>query len=47
VCLRGDTAFALTANFDRWTKQGVRFALGKPTHPTLMKWAQGLAESAW
>ena len=47
VCLRGDTAFALTANFDRWTKQGVRFALGKPNHSTLTKWAQGLADSAW
>ncbi len=28
VCLRGDTDFALTAHFDRWSKAGVRFAFG-------------------
>ena len=47
VCLRGDTAFSLTTNFDRWTEQGVRFAFGKPAHPTLVELAQGLAEADW
>jgi hypothetical protein len=47
VCLRGDTAFSLTCKFDRWTEQGVRFAFGKPAHPSLVKLAQGLSEGAW
>jgi hypothetical protein len=28
VLLRGDTAFCLTENFDRWTEEGVHFVLG-------------------
>ncbi len=28
VLLRGDTAFCLTKNFDRWTEEGVHFVLG-------------------
>ena len=28
VLLRGDTDFALTANFDRWTEAGVKFVFG-------------------
>lgn len=47
VCLRGDTAFSLTANFDRWTEQGVRFAFGKPAHATLIAQAKGLSETDW
>jgi len=47
VCLRGDTAFSLTTNFDRWTEQGVRFAFGKPAHPSLIKLAEGLSEADW
>ena len=37
VCLRGDTDFALTANFDRWTEEGVRFAFGKDATKNLVK----------
>jgi hypothetical protein len=47
VCLRGDTAFSLTTNFDRWTEQGVRFAFGKPAHPSLVKLAEGLPGADW
>jgi hypothetical protein len=28
ILLRGDTAFCLTENFDRWTEEGVHFVLG-------------------
>ena len=28
VCLRGDTDFSLTQNFDRWTQEGVGFVFG-------------------
>jgi hypothetical protein len=46
VCLRGDTDFSLTANFDRWAGE-VDFLFGMDAHPTLVGRAQGLAESAW
>jgi len=47
VCLRGDTAFSLTTNFDRWTERDVRFAFGKPAHSSLVKLAEGLPEADW
>ena len=47
VCLRGDTDFSLTANFDRWTDDGVRFAFGIDAMPNLVKIAEGLQESCW
>jgi len=47
VCLRGDTDFALTANFDRWTDSGVRFAFGIDAMPNLVKIAQSIAEKDW
>ena len=28
ACLRGDTDFALTTHFDRWSKESVHFAFG-------------------
>ena len=46
VCLRGDTDFSLTANFDRWAER-VDFLFGMDAHPTLVSRAQGLPESAW
>jgi hypothetical protein len=46
VCLRGDTDFSLTANFDRWAGE-VDFLFGMDAHPTLVKRAQGLDEGAW
>ena len=47
VCLRGDTDFALTANFDRWTEEGVRFAFGKDATKNLVKIAEGLDPRRW
>ena len=47
VCLRGDTDFALTAHFDRWTQDGVRFAFGIDAMPKLVKIAEGLGGSCW
>jgi Transposase DDE domain group 1 len=36
VLLRGDTDFALTTSFDRWTDQEVRFVLGYDAKPNLV-----------
>jgi hypothetical protein len=47
VLLRGDTAFALTKNFDRWTKSGVKFAFGIMGHARFMADAEALPEEAW
>jgi hypothetical protein len=47
VCLRGDTDFSLTANFDRWTADGVRFTFGVDAMPNLVKIAEGLEASRW
>jgi hypothetical protein len=46
VCLRGDTDFSLTANFDRWAQQ-VDFVFGMDANPALTRIADGLAESCW
>ena len=47
VCLRGDTDFALTGDFDRWTDEGVGFAFGIDAMAKLVEIAEGLAASAW
>jgi hypothetical protein len=47
ICLRGDTDFALTANFDRWTDRGVRFAFGIDAMPNLVEIAENIAEKDW
>ena len=47
VCLRGDTDFALTAHFDRWTDSGVRFAFGIDAMPNLVNIAEGLDPKLW
>jgi hypothetical protein len=47
VCLRGDTDFALTANFDRWSADGIRFAVGMDAMPNLVTIAAGLKSSCW
>ncbi|MHB8669806.1 MAG: IS1380 family transposase [Acidimicrobiales bacterium] len=41
VLLRGDTDFALTANFDRWDQDGVRFVFGFDARPNLVDKAKG------
>jgi hypothetical protein len=47
VCLRGDTDFALTAHFDRWSKEGVRFAFGIDAMRNLVEIAKGLESKRW
>jgi hypothetical protein len=46
VCLRGDTDFALSANFDRWAQQ-VDFVLGTDNIAALRTRAEALDASAW
>ncbi|MGH9004370.1 MAG: IS1380 family transposase, partial [Acidimicrobiia bacterium] len=41
VLLRGDTDFALTANFDRWGSDGVHFVFGYDARPNLVAEAKG------
>ena len=47
VCLRGDTDFALTVHFDRWSKEGVRFAFGIDAMRNLVEIAEGLESKRW
>ncbi|MGQ0572058.1 MAG: IS1380 family transposase [Armatimonadota bacterium] len=47
VRLRGDTDFALTANFDRWTDGGVEFVFGMDASPSFVQRAEELAETDW
>ena len=47
VCLRGDTDFALTRNFDRWTDDGVRFAFGMDAMKNVVSIAEGLDKQCW
>jgi hypothetical protein len=46
VCVRGDTDFSLTANFDRWAQQ-VDFVLGMDNIAALRTRAEALDPSAW
>lgn len=46
LCLRGDTDFSLTANFDRWS-EGADFIFGFKAHPALVERAEALEEEAW
>ena len=47
VYLRGDTDFALTEHFDRWTDDGVRFVLGMDAMRNLKGIAECLETSRW
>jgi hypothetical protein len=47
VYLRGDTDFALTAHFDRWSEAGVRFAFGIDAMPNLVEIAEDIEERRW
>jgi len=47
IWLRGDTAFSLTAKFDRWDTDGVRFVFGMDAMENLEKEAEALAPRAW
>lgn len=46
ICLRGDTDFGLTGEFDRWSQE-VDFILGMDANPKLVACAQALGEAAW
>jgi hypothetical protein len=45
ILLRGDSAFSLTKNFDRWTDDGVRFVFGYLAAPTLKARADELPDA--
>ncbi|MCY3019697.1 MAG: IS1380 family transposase [Planctomycetota bacterium] len=47
ILLRGDTDFSLTANFDRWTDQNVKFVFGYDAHASLVALAKQLPEAAF
>lgn len=47
VCLRGDTAFALTEDFDHWCKRDVEFVFGMAAHPSLVNLAESLPGQSW
>jgi hypothetical protein len=47
VCLRGDTDFALTRHFDRWTQEDIGFGFGIDAMPNLVKIAEGLDRKLW
>ena len=47
VVLRGDTAYSLTTNFDRWTDDGVTFYFGYNAFSKLVGMADALPDSAF
>lgn len=47
VLLRGDTDFALTANFDRWDDAGVHFVFGYDAHRNLVEKAKGTDDAVY
>jgi hypothetical protein len=46
ICLRGDTDFSLTANFDRWAEQA-DFIFGMDANQALRARAESLPEDTW
>ena len=47
ICLRGDTDFSLTENFDRWDEQGIRIIFGMDARANLVELAEGLRARDW
>jgi hypothetical protein len=47
VTFRGDTDFSLTADFDRWTRERIRFAFGLDVMKNLVEIAESLENTAW
>ena len=47
VCVRGDTDFSLTGEFDRWTDDGVKFLFGMDAMPVLVEMAEGPEPRRW
>ena len=46
VCVRGDTDFSLTVNFDRWSEE-VDFIFGYDAQPAMVERAERLEEEKW
>ncbi|WKZ21134.1 MAG: IS1380 family transposase [Candidatus Brocadiaceae baterium WH-1] len=46
ICVRGDTDFSLTENFDRWSRE-VDFVFGMDAHKVLVRHAEELPGKAW
>jgi hypothetical protein len=46
ICLRGDTAYSLTENFDRWS-ESIDFVLGMSCNAKIQSCAEALPEEAW
>ena len=46
ICVRGDTDFSLTANFDRWAKRA-DFIFGMDASAALRSCAEALDEDSW
>ena len=47
ILLRGDTAFCLTENFDRWTDEGVHFVLGYNVNAGMKARAEAVEEQEY
>jgi hypothetical protein len=47
VCLRGDTDYSLTENFDRWDAGETQFIFGMNAHAKVVKLAEELGPEAW
>ena len=47
ICLRGDSAFSLTGEFDGWSARGINFVFGYDAHKCLIAQADALSEEAW
>ena len=47
IMVRGDSDFALTKNFDRWSNAGVKFVFSFDTTKNLIEHAQALPNGAW
>jgi hypothetical protein len=47
ICLRGDTAFALTSQFDGWSERFIDFVIGYDAHKCLIARADALPDEAW
>ena len=47
ILLRGDTDFSLTAAFDRWTDEKVRFIFGNDANATMKGWADSAPDDLY
>jgi len=47
ITLRGDTAFTLSGELDRWDEAGHRFIFGMDAHQKVVGLAEALPEGAW